>query len=138
MKRASVFFLCVALAVPGCASTRATGAVVATSPTGLQPADRAVLAEYVQRLPLGAIVRVNLTDGRELRGTLMKATEASVIVQPRTRVPEPPVEVPLRNVIGVTLDKKGGGSLAKAIGVGAAAGVGAAVGFILILIAAFD
>ena len=120
MKRAFVLMLCVALVASGCATTQTTGAVVAPSTTGVHPADRAVLAEYVQRLPLGSIVRVNLMDGRELRGTLMKATEASVIVQPRTRVPEPPLEVPLGDVMGVTLDKKGGGSLAKAIGVGAA------------------
>ncbi len=61
-----------------------------------------------------------------------------MFVQPRTRVPEPPLEVPLRDVIGVTLDTNRGGSVAKAIGVGAAVGVGAAAGFILILIAAFD
>lgn len=138
MKRASVLLLCVALVAPGCATARTTGAVVAPNPAGVQPADRAVLSEYVQRLPLGSAVRVNLTNGEEVRGTLMKATEASVIVQPRTRVPEPPLEVPLRDVIGVTLDSKRGGSLARAIGVGAAVGVGAALGFILILMAAFD
>jgi hypothetical protein len=138
MKRGMVVLLCAALALPGCASTRATGAVV-TPAAGVQLADRAVLAEYVQRLPLGSLVRVNLTDGKELRGTLMKATDLSVVIQPRTRVPEPPLDISLKEVIGVTLDDtKGRGSVAKAIGVGAATGLAATLGLILILIAAAD
>jgi hypothetical protein len=68
----------------------------------------------------------------------MKATEQNVFVQPKTRVPEPALEIPLSEVMGVELEPKKGGSLARSIGIGAAVGVGAAVGFILILIAALD
>ncbi len=71
MKRAFVLLLSAMLAAPGCATTQTSGVVVAPNAAGVQPADRAVLAEYVQRLPLGSTVRVNLTDGTELRGTLM-------------------------------------------------------------------
>jgi hypothetical protein len=75
--------------------------------------------------------------GRTLRGTLMKATAASVIIQPRTRVPEPPVEVPLSDVLSVTPESQNGSNLGKAIGIGAAAGAGAALAVFFIIVAVF-
>jgi hypothetical protein len=95
-----------------------------------------VLAEYVQKLPLGTKVRVDRTSGGPIKGTLMKASDTVVVVQPRTRVPEPPIEIPLADVLAVT--PEGSNGVAKAIGIGAAAGAAAALGTILILIAAFS
>jgi hypothetical protein len=137
MKRALVLLLCVALVAPGCATTGTTSAVVAPD-SSYAVANRTVLAEYVQRIPPGSAVRLQFANGREMRGTLMKASDQNVVVQPRTRVPEPPLDIPLSDVMGVALESKKGGSLARSIGIGAAVGVGAAVGFILILIAALD
>jgi hypothetical protein len=137
MKRTLALLLSIALAAPGCATTGTTGAVVAPS-SGVTVANHAVLAEYVQRIPLGSPVLVQFTNGKELRGTLMKATEQNVIVQPKTRVPEPALEIPLGEVMGVAVESKKGGSLARSIGIGAAVGVGAAVGFLLFLVAALD
>jgi hypothetical protein len=97
---------------------------------------RTVIAEYVQKLPLGAAVRVERARGRALRGTLLKATERSLILQPRTRLPEPPVEVPLSEVLSVVPESTNGANLAKAIGIGVAAGAGAALGVFLIILAA--
>ena len=136
MKRVMALVLCVALATAGCATTGTTGAVVA--PSGVAVANQSVLAEYVQRIPLGSPVRVQFANGKELRGTLMKATEQNVVVQPKTRVPEPALEIPLGEVMGVAVESKKGGSVAKSIAIGAGVGVGAAVGFMLILIAALD
>ena len=136
MKRTLALLLSIALAAPGCATTGTTGAVVAPS-SGVTVANHAVLAEYVQRIPLGSPVLVQFTNGKELRGTLMKATEQNVIVQPKTRVPEPALEIPLGEVMGVAVESKKG-SLARSIGIGAAVGVGAAVGFLLFLVAALD
>ncbi len=122
--------LCTALAVPGCAAT-------AMSRGPSTPADISVLSEYVQRLPPGSAVRVERTGGRTLRGTLMKATDRSLVVQPRTRMPEPAVEVQLAEVLSVTPETASGGNLGRAIGVGAAAGAGAALTVFAILVAVF-
>ena len=137
MKRTMAFMLCIALAAPGCATTGTTGAVVAPG-SGFAVANQSVLAEYVQRIPLGSPVLVQFTNGREMRGTLMKATDQNVFIQPKTRIPEPALEIPLSEVMGVSLESKKGGSVATSIAIGAGVGVGAAVGFILILIAALD
>jgi hypothetical protein len=134
MKRVVALLVCSALATPGCATT----GVAAPRAADPQAADRTVLAEYVQRLPPGAAVRVERTKGRTLRGTLMKATAQSLIIQPRTRVPEPPVEVPLTDVLSVTPESQNGSNLGKAIGVGAAAGAGAALAVFLIILAVFS
>jgi hypothetical protein len=137
MKRVFALLLSAALAAPACATTGTTGAVAAPG-SGFAVANQSVLAEYVQRIPLGSPVLVQFTNGKEMRGTLMKATGQNVFVQPKTRIPEPPLEIPLTEVMGVALEPKKGNSVAKSIAIGAAVGVGAAVGFILILVAALD
>jgi hypothetical protein len=128
--------LCSAIAAPGCATTGATGTPPAGAPDQ-SLAHRAVLAEYVQKLPLGSAIRVDRVRGRTLRGTLMKATAEVIVVQPRTRLPEPPVEIAIGDVLSVTPDTNGT-NIGKAIGIGAAAGAGAALGVLLILIAIYS
>jgi hypothetical protein len=124
--------LCAALMTTGCASV--SGARTAQTSAPLTPAaqDLTVLADYVQRLPAGSRVRVERTNGGLLRGTLMKATASSIIVQKNTRVPEPAVEVALLDVARVTLDPNSS-SLGKHIAVGT--GVAATFGVLLILAA---
>lgn len=126
--------LCAALATSGCAAT----AMGAASRGSRSRTDPAVLADYIQRLPAGSAIRVERVSGSTLRGTLMKATDRSVIVQPRTRLPEPAVELSLDEVLSVTPDVSNGSNLGRAIGVGAAAGAGAALTVFVILIAAFS
>lgn len=125
--------------VSGCATAGGMRMAAAPQTQAAAPrsaADQAVLAEYVQRLQPGTKVRVDRASGRPVKGTLMKASDTVVVVQPRTRVPEPPIEIPLAEVLAVT--PEGSNSVAKAIGIGAAAGAAAALGTILILIAAFS
>jgi hypothetical protein len=100
--------------------------------------EKAAMADYVQRLPAGSKVRVERTDGLTLRGTLMKATPDAIVVQTNTRVPEPPVELPLTSLARVTVETGGGTSTAKAIGIGIASGVGAFFGILAILAATFS
>lgn len=130
--------LCCALAAPGCA-TASGGRIAPAATTGLSAADRAVMSDYVQRLPAGSTVRIERAQGRRVRGTLMKATADLIIVQPKTRLPEPPIEIPMNDVLSVTPESGSGngGSIAKAVGIGAAAGAGAALAAFFILIAAF-
>jgi hypothetical protein len=126
--------LCCALVGSGCAS--ASGARVAQA---TQPSVQAntLLADYVQRIPLGSKVRVERTNGGTLRGTLMKSSPDVVIVQKNTRVPEPPIEVPLSQVTRVTLDT-GGSSVGKTVAISIGAGVGATLGVLMLLAAIYS
>lgn len=127
--------MCTMLAAPGCATTRATRVQAPGHSTAA--ADQSLLSEYVQKLTPGSAVRVDRTAGGSVRGTLIKATDRSVVVQPRTRLPEPPVEVALSDVLSVTPESPRGPNIAKAIAAGAAAGAGAALAVFLIIVAAY-
>lgn len=131
MRQLMAVVLCGALVTTGCAS--AAGPRIAQAPPA-PVQDTTLLADYVQRLPAGSRVRVEQTDGRSFRGTLMKATAQSILVQKNTRVPEAPVEVPLAQLTRVTLDQ-GGSSVGKTVAIGVGSGVAATLGFLLILFA---
>jgi hypothetical protein len=132
LKQVMIVVLCGALVSAGCASA-AGPRVVQDSPA---PVDRALLADYVQRIPPGSRVRVERTSGGTLRGTLLKAGADSIAVQRNTRVPEPPVDIPFGTITRITLDS--GSSAARTVGVGIAAGVGATFGVLLLLAAIFS
>jgi hypothetical protein len=135
-RRAIILLMCAALTSPGCATTGAVGS--ARRPVRTAAADASVLLEYVQSLPPGSLVRVERANGRTLRGILMKATAGSLIVQPRTRIPEPPVEVALTEVLSVTPESPNGHNLVKAVALGAAAGAGAALTVFVILLTIYS
>jgi hypothetical protein len=134
MRRAIALMMCAVVISPGCATMR----VPAQTADYTRQADAAVLADYVQRLPPGSFVKVERAGGRTLRGTLMKATGSTVVVQPRTRIPEPPVEVALSEVLNVVPDTPPTANIAKAIVAGAAAGAGAALAMFFIILSAYD
>ncbi|MEA2343459.1 MAG: hypothetical protein QOF63_1628 [Thermoanaerobaculia bacterium] len=135
-KQAMAVMMCAAMAASGCAT--AGGPRIASVPSAPQEhAGRAVLVEYVQKLSTGMAVRIDRANRRSVRGTLMKATGQSLFVQPKTRIPEAIVEIPLDDVLRVTPDVQSGSGLGRAIGAGAAAGAGATLAIFLILIAAF-
>jgi len=135
-RQALAILVCTALITTGCATGGSPR--VNAVPAGGQGQDRSVLVEYVQNLTPGAAVRVERLSGRAVRGTLIKATETAVIIQQRTRVPEPAIEIPMADILAVTPDTGNGFSLAKAIGAGAAAGAGAALAVFLVLVAIYD
>jgi hypothetical protein len=124
------------LAAPGCATSasgRVRGAGHAKGP------DATLLGEYVRSLPLGSAVRVERAGGGNLRGTLLRATDRSVVIQPLTRIPEPPIEIPVTELLSVTPGSAGRGvSIGKAIAAGAAAGAGGALAVFLILVAVYS
>ena len=133
LRQTLALVLCGALVTTGCAS--AAGPRIAQAPAPAAPApDAAALADYVQRLATGSKVRVERTDGSSFRGTLMKATPQTILVQKNTRVPERPVEIALDQVARVTLDN-GGSSVGKTVAIGVGSGVAATLGFLLILFA---
>jgi hypothetical protein len=132
-KRLMATLLCGALATTGCASS---GVRVAQAPHAPM-IDQQTMKGYVDRLPAGSRVRVEQTNGKSFRGTLMSTTNTAVVVQKNTRIPEPPVEVPMATIARITLDTPSG-STGKAIGIGIAAGIGATLGFLAILAAAIS
>lgn len=136
MNRILALALCVVLTVPGCATTGLGTNTRAAAPG--QQADPAVLGEYVQKLPAGSAVQVTRTGGKTVRGTLMKATGTYLVIQPKVRLPEPPIEIPLGDVLSVTPDRSNGNAIGKAIGIGLAAGAGAALVVFGILVAILD
>jgi hypothetical protein len=125
--------LCASLLASGCATTRVVQ--VSPAPSGDRIADRTVMAEYVQKLPAGATVKVERANRRAMRGVLMKATTDAIFVQPRTRLPEPAVEIPLADVLSVTLESKSGNSIGRSIAAGAAAGAAVVLSLVLISLA---
>jgi len=103
--------------------------------TPAQGVDAATLAEYLRTIRIGSTITVERIDGRSMRATLLKVTDRSLTVQEKTRIPEPAVEIPLTDILRVTPAGKNGHSIAKAIGIGAAAAGGAVLGIFLILVA---
>jgi hypothetical protein len=126
--------LCCASAVSGCATAGARGGRAVAAPPS---ADRAVIADFVRTLPPGTPLKVDRMHGRSVRGTLLKVTPELLIVQGKTRLPEPPIEIPLGDVMRVTPDTGNGNTLAKAIGVGVAVGAGAALAFFMVIAALY-
>jgi hypothetical protein len=131
-KQTMCAIMCASVMASACATAGGTHA--ATSVGQSANARRSVLVDYVGRLPPGTLVRVNRAQGHSVRGTLMKATDLSVFVQPKTRLPEAIVEIPVDDIVAVTPETPSNG-VGRAIGVGLAAGAAATFGILLILFA---
>lgn len=134
IKQAGYLVVCAAIAASGCATTG--NAHVTPATMGQQPAaSRLALVEYMQNLPPGSLVRVNRSAGHAVRGTLMKATDQSVFIQPMTRLPEAIVEIPVNEILTVTKESTRDHGVGRAIAAGAIAGAAATFAIILILFA---
>ena len=100
MKRFFASLLCVLLLAPGCA-TSGTPRVQTTPQVSARAADQEVLAGFAAQLRIGSRVKATLTGDRTIRGTLLKRTDRSLVIQPRTRVAEPLVEVPFDDLLAL-------------------------------------
>ncbi len=111
---------------------------MASAPAVTTPrADHALFASYVKQLPIGSRVRVGLAGGSSVRGTLMKTDDREIVVQPRTRIPEAPIEIALDRIVAVDLETNGN-NVGKTVGIGFAAGAAGALSVFLILVAVFS
>ena len=137
VRRATALLVIIAVTLPACATSTGPRLQTTTATGQSRTQERELLAEYVQKLPVGSRVRVHLRDGHRERGTLMDATAQRLVIQPRTRIPEPPREIPLDRVLGVELENGNGSSVGRAIGIGIAAGAGAVLGVMLLLAAIY-
>ncbi len=88
-------------------------------------AEAAAFAQLARTIPLGSRIRVESRDGRRLNATLIAVEADAVVVKRESRIPEPAVKVPFAQLTRLQLQKRSGFTVAKAIGVGLAAGVGA-------------
>ena len=129
MIRQAIALLLSGLTAVGCAS--AAGPRLAQN--GTPAMDRALLADYVARIPAGSKVRVERNAGGTLRGTLLKAGTESLTVQRNTRVPEPPVDIAFDTITRITVDS--GSSTGKTVAIAIGTGVGATFGVLLLLAA---
>lgn len=127
-RRLLALMVCSAMLVSGCAS--ATGGRMARTPSAH---DAALMASYVRNIPVGSPVRVALVSGRTFTGTLMHADDRTLVVHPKGRIPEAPVEVPMEQVRSVDIHRPSG--VGKVIAIGAAAGAAATLGVMLLLYA---
>jgi hypothetical protein len=133
MKRITALALCLGLALPGCVTTGPRRTQTGTMLTAMTQ-ERAVLSDYARQLPIGTRVRAVAADNRRVRGILVKRTETSILIQPRARVAEPFVEIPFDQLVTLEQEAPSSGT-GKAVAAGMAAGAGAALGVILLLIA---
>ncbi len=142
MKRMLAIVLCVSLGTSACASAGGPRYVTAPAPAASQSGspvvDPAVMSEFVQRIPAGSRVKVERAKGDTIRGTILKTTPDALVVQRNTRVPETPVEVPYSTIARVTLEDGRGSSVAKAVGIGVASGVGSCFAILAIFAASWD
>ncbi len=141
MKRACAVLLLIAMtancAARGPALAGAAGSsVAAAGPQG--SATPQVWRQYAQQLPAGSVVRIRTASGERLTGTLLAVGNESVIVSPRTRVPEASREIRFDAIMRMDLTTEQGASLAKAAAVGAGVGAGVFFGLLLALAAAWD
>jgi hypothetical protein len=137
MRRIIALLLSATLAAPGCATMRPAAQVNDQSQV-LAAGDRALMADYVGRLSIGSRIKATSVTGGTVHGTLMKVTDTAIVIQPRTRIPEAPVQVPLDNLRAVELEGTSGGNVGKAIAIGVAVGAGTFLGLMLLAFAAFD
>lgn len=139
MKRTLALFLSALMMLPACAARRA--APVATGP---EPpprvggrVDPALMAGYIRQLRVGSRVRVDLASDRVIHGILMKNDADPIVVQRRTRIPETPMEIAVRDILAVELEPASTNP-GRNIAIGAAAAVGATLGVLLLLAAIFS
>ena len=137
MRQWIAVLLCSLIVAPGCATTRKFDARMPAGNAQTHRLDPMVMGDYIRRLPLGARVKVTLMDGSELRGTLIKNDADPIVVQPRGRIPEAPVEIAVTRVLAVELEGKSS-SVARTVAIGVATGVGAFFGIVMLLAAIYS
>ncbi len=92
---------------------------------------------YAEKLPIGSTVRVRTSDGERRTAVLAVVDREGITLEPKTRVPEPPVRVSFDRLEQLEL-KQNGSSMAKAVAIGAAVGAGTFLGILALLAASWD
>lgn len=94
---------------------------------------RAMLAA-AEKVPPGSRVRVELNDGERFKAVMLAVEGGQIILQKRTRLPEPPLRLDPSQLSYMELEGPRDG-WSKMIAIGAAIGTGATLAFLAILAA---
>lgn len=113
--------------IPGIVFLLVTTPALATAQQPVSSeAEIAAYRELAAAIPLGSRVKVQTRQGRSLTATLMSVTPTGLVIKREGRLPEPAVEIPFSELARLQRAERGGGvNIAKAIGIGIAAGAGA-------------
>ncbi len=143
MKRSLALLLIVTLVMPACAtrrpamalarSSQAPPATKAPSPSAVSPA---LWRQFAEKLPAGAGVHVRTASGERITGVILAIDDLGLVVNPKTRVPEPARRIAFDTIAQLELAGTGS-NLAKAAAIGAGVGAGAFFGLLLLTLAAF-
>jgi hypothetical protein len=101
-------------------------------------AEAAAFRQLAAGIPLGSRIKVQARDGRRLTATLMAVTDEAIVVKRESRIPEPAIAIGYAELARLQRDQKSGFTVAKAIGVGLAAGVGAILTMFAIAVSVSD
>ena len=104
-----------------------------------QPVDRSpeYWYAYAAKLPIGATVEVRTADGKRRSAILAIVDPEGITLESKTRIPEPPRRIRYQDLTQLAL-KKNGGSVAKAVAIGAGVGAGTFLGLLAILASNWD
>ena len=110
----------------------------ATADTVNQQASADLLRSYVEKLPIGSIVKVKMKEGKGVKGTLMVIEPDAIVVKPKTRIARPERRLPYTDIEFVELQTRNGTNIAKSVAIGVATGAGAFLGLMLLAFAIID
>jgi hypothetical protein len=120
------------------AATAATTTAAAAAAAANQEATVDLLRAYVGKLPIGAIVKVKMKEGKGVKGTLMVIEPDAIVVKPKTRIARPERRLPLTEIEFVELQERNGTNIAKSVAIGVATGAGAFLGLMLLAFVIID
>src|SRR5919106_1671346 len=86
---------------------------------------------YAAKLPIGATVDVRTADSKRRSAILAIVDPEGITLESKTRIPEPPRRLRYEDIDQLAL-KKNGGSVAKAVAIGAGVGAGTFLGLLAI------
>lgn len=107
---------------------------ISASDAFAQQSESSSWRQVAEAIPLGSKVKVQLTDGKRVNGTLMRVDSTAVLVKRNTRRPEPAVAIDFDEMSRLERDHGNGTNVGKAIAIGLASGAGVILGlFVLAL-----
>ena len=137
MRRALVFVVIAAVGASSCAARSSHAIGPAPTTLGQITASPETMRRYVEKLPVGATVKLQLVSGQRMKAVLMVVEPTQIVVREKTRIPEPARTVALSD-IAIIEPVNGGTSVGKAVAIGVATGAGTFLAILFWLIAIGD
>jgi len=103
-----------------------------------QGAHTDTLRSYVEKLPIGSMVKVKMKEGKDVKGILMVIEPDAIVVKPKTRINRPERQLSYTDIEFVEPITRNNGNIAKSVAIGMATGAGAFLGLILLTVAIID